>query len=450
MTNHTQRQITSLFRFENFYYKRRSGKSVVIILDEIRVCDSKDTCSRNTPSQIPAAMAEPTSIKTSSLRLLILAPSSPDSISIPPFRNLLEAITGSKPSDEITSFAGYTSHPPLSLRTKYYSAEVSIWCDELPLEPPSGARESKPRDQDVGRSENGPDLDGSTLSHESRSKDPQSSTSTLSHWKEQMLSDAAAEVRAVIGGIILILPISAASSSSSIPSPYVDLVETVHALREAVEDESYGRDIASVVVLQGTSSTVKVEKVDKAIEELEELCLAERGILGWDFVAWEGAARSNESGDWEESRNEYGEKRGIMRVVEVLEGVDWSASPNEDDEGEFDLEEFEDGDDEGEGMASSTMNMFSKYRFSGLDHELQREMMELKISMLEEDEESVEGASQTDRKRDVPENEDVQVEQLQGLMERVVAIREAGSEMSTTEREKFAKREIGRIMREMG
>jgi hypothetical protein len=288
-----------------------------------------------------------------------------------------------------------------------------------------------------------------------------------------MLSPTASEVRAVIGGIILILPISSSASSSSsqsaevlTQSSHMSLVEAVHSLREAAEDESYGRDIASIVVLQSTSSTsgVTQAKLFQITEQLEESCLSDKGILGWDFVAWDGGEPSTAAESAEDERNEYGEKTGIQRVIEVLEGVDWSAAPSwgGDDDEAFDLDreldvdvDVDDDDvaDDGSLGFSPTNILRNNARLSGLDHELQREMMELKISL--GDDAQGEGAEAETGDQQVStdvrdEDEDVQVEQLQGLMERVVAIREAGSEMPRTEREKFAKREIGRIIREMG
>lgn len=78
--------------------------------------------------------------------------------------------------------------------------------------------------------------------------------------------------------------------------------------------------------------------------------------------------------------------------------------------------------------------------------------MELKFSMLsnEDDDDDAAGGSRPLQGREDVEDEDFQVEQLPALMEQVVAIREAGLEMSPAERERFAKREIERIMREMG
>ncbi|KIV87834.1 hypothetical protein PV11_03354 [Exophiala sideris] len=368
--------------------------------------------------------------KPSSLRLLILAPATL-ATSIPPFASLLEAITGSKPSNEVTSFAGYTSHPPLELRTKYYSADVSIWCDELPIET-TGTSQREARESDTQAIEQSK-VDSAADDGKDRS------SSTPEEWKSQMLSPAAAEVRAVIGGIVLILPITA-STSPSIPDAYISLVEAVHSFREAVEDDSYGRDIASVVAVQSTSTSVKPEKLTKAVEHLEETCLSDRGVLGWDFVAWDGDITQAET---DNERNEYGEKTGVQRIIEVLEGVDWSASPElGGDDGEFDIDDSADDDDH----EASPTNILGNARFSGLDHELQREMMELKMSL--EDEDNANGSAQAEVV--VPGDEDAQVEQLQGLMERVIGIREAGSEMSKADREKFAKKEIGRIMRELG
>jgi hypothetical protein len=409
--------------------------------------------------------------KPSALRLLILAPSSNHPTSVPPFSNLLRAITGSKPSDEVTSFCGYTSHPPLGLRTKYYNADVSIWCDELPL--PA-----------ISVSSAGHDKSTAPTTKESAEADidnDNASCSTLEEWQSQILSPTASEVRAVIGGIILILPISSSSAASSssassassqsaeaLSRSHISLVEAVHSLREAAENESYGRDIASIVVLQSTSSASGVThaKLFQITEQLEESCLSDKGILGWDFVAWDGGEPSTTAESAEDERNEYGEKTGIQRVIEVLEGVDWSAAPSwgGDDDDAFDLDhdheldvdvdvDDDDAADDG-GLGFSPTNILrNNARLSDLDYELQREMMELKMSL--GDDAQGEGAEAETSDQQVStnvrdEDEDVQVEQLQGLMERVVAIREAGSEMPPTEREKFAKREIGRIIREMG
>lgn len=388
--------------------------------------------------------AEPSPAKTSALRLLILAPSS-DPTATPPFHSLLEGITGARPSEDVVSFAGYTSHPPVKLRTKYYSSDVHIWCDEVPASEDPAEQIQDPKE---------PASHGTSLSTSGENEDPvkddaedadEAGTPTLAEWREQMLSPAASDVRAVIGGIILLLPISSPPSSSLLES-YAALVEAIQALRDALEDEGYGREVASIVVFQSTSTRVRQDKLNEAMDQFEERCLTDRGFLGWDYVAWDGEVHPQESDEAaKETRNEYGEKTGIHRVIEVLEGVQWSAPANfSHHDGELDIGGL---DIEGDEEAGSFGNMVASNSFPGLDHDLQREMMELSFSLGNQQGTDPE---HTHASRDVPEDEDIQVEQLPRLMERILAIREAGSELPKVEKEQFAQREVARIMREMG
>lgn len=455
-------------------------------------------------------------VKQSSFRLLILSPSPPDTKSTPPFKPFLEAVTGAKPSDEITTFAGYTSHPPLRLSTKYYTADVGIWCDELPSEI------SETRDLQQTSEESNRWTPANSTSVESKPSDsppPPPPPPTLSEWKTQILSSEAAEVRAVIGGIVLLLPVSSSSSpSSSTTTPqesHLSLISTIHALRETIEDESYGRDIASLVVLQSTTggSTVTKAKLNELREKLEDACLSDHGILGWDFVVWDGDVPESEpthegqnpertehtttmnttihddDDDDDDNhndlnlneRNQFGEKTGLGRIIEVLEAIDWSASPDfndgdDDDAGDSNLDlDFDDFDTGAldDGTSSSRHLNFGARPRGGLDFELQREMMELKLSMLDGDEEDPDPDQHPDQDREdeadlahatssssthdgaaaestKQSSEEAQIAQFPALFERVVAIREAGADMSTAERERFARREVARILREMG
>lgn len=385
--------------------------------------------------------------KPSSLRLLILAPPTNPSIK-PPFPALLEALTGSLPSKDVNTFVGYTSHPPLQLRTKYYQSDVSIWCDELPLPEATigkGAGAEGHSDEVLETKTTGALDGGDALEAE---------TSSLEEWKAQMLSSAAAEVRRVIGGLVVILPVSA-FSSAEIPANFTPLIEAAHSLREAIEDDSYGRDVASILILQGSSPTLKPDALNALMEKLEEVCLSDKGILGWDFVAWDGQVIEGAENGEKEERNEYGEQTGVKRVLEVIEGIDWSASLDDDDgdgdeDGEIGLGRGDD-DEDFPFTGSRSTNILGSARLSGLDDELQREMMELKFSMLSnEDNDDEDDDTRPSQGRKEAGDEDLQVDQLPALMEQVVAIREAGLEMSHAERERFAKREIERIMREMG
>jgi hypothetical protein len=75
-------------------------------------------------------------------------------------------------------------------------------------------------------------------------------------------------------------------------------------------------------------------------------------------------------------------------------------------------------------------------------------MMDLKLAMMNQE------SSEDDEERhilsqDKEEEEDIKIDQLPGLLERVVAIREAGAEMSKADRERFAKREVEKIMKDL-
>ena len=432
-----------------------------------------------------------TSPSPSALRLLILSPTPTDIKSTPLFHPFLEAITGSKPSDDVTTFAGYTSHPPLRLQTRYYDKEVSIWCDELP---PSSSAVSIDLPKRSGKSKSLPtddvtDQDEKPPPNQPPESDPDLPPPTLSDWELQILSPEAREVRSVIGGIVLLLPFPfplPLLSPQSIPDPSFPLLQTLHTLREQIEDESPGRDIASLVVFQGTHSST-TQKLNDTLEKSQDRCLSE-GIFGWDFVGWDGrvhattqdeqavesnaisARARNESQETEdERRNEFGEKTGLKRALEVLEGVDWSATPNLDDEDEIDLDvdldiDFQATDNDHSILPPSSPSLKARdatfsdppsHQFN-IDHDLQREMMELKMSMLDDhgdDAQSPPLHTQRNPTRDRAEgdeDQDSQISNLPALLERVVAIRDAGAEMSRTERERLARREVGRIMREMG
>jgi hypothetical protein len=364
-----------------------------------------------------------TKTSTSQLRLLLLSPSVTSS-EPSPFPQVLTTLTGSAPAPDLTTFTGYTTHPPLELRTKYYSSDVSLWCDTLPpVDKPAGKREVSKK----------------TASEPVSDYEEATDASTLAQWKEQMLSTAAAEVRAVIGGIVLILPMTTQQmSAKAIPDNYMRYVGALHAFREAVEDEATGRDIASIIILQPALigngkeiESVAAQALSDAATDLENRTI-ENDMFGWDVVSWTGEPPTNpDRRDATGLRNDYGEKLGMARVREVLEGIDWSVSPHLDDP---------DADDSG---SEGGLDFLGNSRYGGLDHELQQEMLGLKLSMLdrEADAEAGLGADQ--------DGEDVSLQQMDDLRSRVLAIRDTVAGMPDAQKEAFARREIDRIMREL-
>lgn len=349
----------------------------------------------------------------SRLRLLILSPALGGTDIPSPFPPVLTQLTSIPPSEDLETFAGYTSHAPLQLRTKYYSKDVSIWCDELPSEPAKSSSEVAAADR---------------IEHEISSPEG----GNLGEWKEQMLSAAAGEVRAVIGGIIIILHVDTNKVSTTGLMKYI---EAAHAFREAIEDESPGRDIASIVILQPQSipkasndaSPKMFKDLAETAEKVSNNCL-ENDMFGWDVVAWTGRAESLQvDSATTDERNEFGEKVGMPRVLEVLQGIDWSAGPAEDDDAAAGV----DSDDNADVVGGRSR--------AGLDDELQQEMLGLKLSMLED-------TAQTEEE---DSGEDLSMEQMNSLKSRVLAIRDTVAGMPPAQKEAFAKREIDRIMKEL-
>lgn len=330
--------------------------------------------------------------QTSPRRLLTLCPTS--NTTQPQFVSFLTALTDQAPQRNLANFAGYTAHPALKLRTKYYAADVNVWCDEIP-------------------------------SHES--KDP-----SLNSWVEQMVSDEAQEVREAIGSIVLLLPRPNIENDKLIEEciPYI---EAVTRLGYQIDDES-DREFTTMAVLQDMRPTAAGDRTrtqddeTKLLDKLQETCISDHGLFGWEFVSLPAVPRL-ESESSQHVTHE-GEKTGLARVIEVLEQVMWLSNEksgvDEGDEAEIDeLLSVEHDVDSGAVTTSAG----------------QRSVLPLLHATNE--------VESDDHEKDIETDQSLQVEQLSSLMERVTAIREAGSEMSKEDREKFAKRELAKIMKEL-
>ena len=247
----------------------------------------------------------------------------------------------------------------------------------------------------------------------------------------------------------------------------MEYMSAVNEVKDAIED--LGRDVGTLFLLQpamprgdrrlgaGAESRRKaLARLEGLAEKFEDKC-HEMGVFGWDFVWWDGVPEpaaiggvpkveveehiSKEPGGVDKKaepvRNEYGEKLGMERVREVLEGVDWSISP---------LLAANPGEDDGDNIENNAgadkLDVLGGEKFQGLDAELQREMMGLKLSMMDSQ------GSKTDASGD-KEGEDMSIDQMSSLMQRVIAIREASADLDKGDREDFAKREVEKIMHEL-
>lgn len=335
---------------------------------------------------------------------------------------------------------------------------------------------------------------------------------TTQVWLTQMLSAEAVEVRSVIGAIILALPVpdvmelragpleestrlagfgEVEDDEHSIPQrmshlklreEYLDIIEAVGLLRSTIEGErtqhdSSGHgsagDVATVILLQGSlpqtekslrganaPTPVDHDGADALVEAVEEQLVTDRTIFGCDVVSWDGRVtaatgteQTEEPGGGAErnstkkvKRNIYGEKTGIDRVREVLEAVDWSVVPlpsppsasaspphrrkNSNDEPQQHRHHHR----------STSTEPALNWDLFALDQDLEPD---------HSGHDPDDNDDNNDSEADAAGDQATMVEQLQGLLHQAMAIREAGAELPTAERDRYARSMVAKLMREL-
>lgn len=279
-------------------------------------------------------------------RLLILSPSSHAHSIIPA---LLKTLTGHAPDEtqiQTQSFAGYTTHPPLRIENRYYTAEVPVWVDEIPAtvegdklaakqesesEPePESKSQSKPgegeEEEEAASSGLGQELGASAAS--TGEEDPSA------HWSREFSGSEARVVRDAIGAVMICIrnpgPVATPVPGSTETGAVEDseemralkaFVTAVGGVRALIEEER--GEIGSVPGLLVLGDKQKKEKnggkqkeVDVDVNELDatldepfsiswwEDQLCEMGLIGFEVVKWDGTPIEQEG----EERNEYGGK----------------------------------------------------------------------------------------------------------------------------------------------
>lgn len=172
----------------------------------------------------------------------------------------------------------------------------------------------------------------------------------------------------------------------------------------------------------------------------------------WDDLAREyGAEYVDGEG---RGRNEFGEPTGIPRVIEALSTTDWAGSDlplhegllddeDEDDETQTDnLDIFPDAIDHPN--SNNPDGIAGGNGFQVEANEMGREMLGLKMAIRGLDET---GSGAEGRYGD--EDQDVGVEQLEGMMSRMLAVRDMSADLPVSERRKVAAKAVRDLMRTM-
>ncbi|EAW25092.1 adaptin-binding domain-containing protein [Aspergillus fischeri NRRL 181] len=387
-------------------------------------------------------------------RLLILSPSSHSTSTIP---SLLYSLTETPVADPPASFAGYTTHPPLRLTNRYYTADIPIWVDEIPLQTAADERahtqtQTPLQTQTAGEGKSAP------------SPSPSPSPSPA-QWAVEFSGEDARVVRDAIGALVICIR-NLEDTSASLPAGTGTGTDTgagadspesrkdVKSLKEflsavgrvkGVIEEERGEvgDVPVLLVLVGGTRGHKDARVCGEEGHLEdsdgasdepfsvgwwEDQLFEMGMVGVEVLEWDPKGKEGEE------RNVYGEYQGMRRIREILETHDWAAPSEDADPGGFSddsLEEHLLGLDRGENGFDLEVN------------ELEREMLGLRMAIEHG------GDVGEDLDEDEEEDDGLKVESLEALMMRMQAIRDMSSELPESERKKFAAKAVRDIMKEL-
>ncbi|KAI1059279.1 hypothetical protein LB507_004008 [Fusarium sp. FIESC RH6] len=296
---------------------------------------------------------------------------------------LVKDLTGTAPEspDPTLGIAGITH--PLSLKTPYYSTTVPIWLD----------------------------LIGSP-----------------SDWSESFLSEEAAEVLAVLGGVVVVFTAGPVSASKDHPAK--DLVEHVG---KVLKKGLGGWEWDGVGLAIGVGG-------DGHEEEWDEIC-AEAGL---EFVSIGGKGDTG--------RNEFGEKTGVARVKEALEANDWSQleAPLSDSEfGDFETSSAK-GDDDKDLDPKKMGFGFDQKDFEGLRKaiwEASQDVEEPEES--EKAETNKEGTSEAAAAGGLEDLDEDEIAKIEKMMRKLQAVREAGEGMGEEQRKRMAARAVEEVMRDL-
>ncbi|KAF4972626.1 hypothetical protein FSARC_843 [Fusarium sarcochroum] len=364
---------------------RRHGRLSQDDIDDAYVAPGSEHFARdlspNSHELKTATMAE-AEMNSSSRRILAVALENETAV----LSKLVKDLTGSAPEtpDPSLGLAG-TTHP-LALKTPYYSTTVPVWLDLI---------------------------------------------ASPSDWSETFLTPEAAEVLAVLGGVVVVF--TAGPISASKDHPAKDLVEHVG---KVLKKGLGGWEWDGVGLAVGVGG-------DGNEEEWDEIC-AEAGL---EFVSVGGKGDTG--------RNEFGEKTGVARVKEALEANDWSQleAPLSDDEfGDFETSSAKAGDDDNNELDPQKMGFgFDKTDFEGLRRAIWEASQDVEEpSEPNKAEGSKEGASGgTAAGGGLDELDEDEIAKVEKMMRKLQAVREAGEGMGEEQRKRMAARAVEEVMREL-
>ncbi|RDA90230.1 hypothetical protein CP533_6870 [Ophiocordyceps camponoti-saundersi (nom. inval.)] len=258
-----------------------------------------------------------------------------------------------------TSLAGTTHN--LRLETNYYKASIPVWLDVM-AEP--------------------------------------------AEWADSFLSDEAAEVLAVLGGLVVVLDLGSDVDGEELRRLVRDVGRVVHRLG--------GWEWDGVRLVVGFGDVGEDE-----VDEWDQLCVE----TGFEFVHVDSKSRLSPVGD-------DGERSGIARVKEALEANDWeSIAPCT--QSEPDTETEIDDEDLNLGLGKADLDALKQALWSAEEQEEQEGEASNRLQ-------NIDGDSR---------GEDLS--KLDFMMRKLQAVRLAGSDLSEDQRRKVTAEAVAEVVRQL-
>ncbi|CAN8095762.1 unnamed protein product [Discula destructiva] len=257
--------------------------------------------------------------------------------------------------------------------------------------------------------------------------------SNPTEWAGSFLTDEAKEVLEVLGGVIVVFAIP---SGTTPPSPSKELITEVGRV---VKEGLGGWEWDGVTLAVGVG---EVEHLDD-LDTWDEVC----GDAGLEFVHVAASVATD-------TKNEFGERVGIPRVLEALESSDWASIPTMGAGDENALLSAENGLD-GSGGDDAELDPenldfgFDKEDFDGLKKAIWEARMERDGLGDGEGLKEANKASSADAKDGGGELEDDDVKEVEQMMRKLQAVREMGAGLPEEQRKRLAARAVGEVMRDL-
>lgn len=235
--------------------------------------------------------------------------------------------------------------------------------------------------------------------------------SYIPEWTTEFLKPEAKEVVEAIGAWVYCFRISAGDS------PEKEVEETMKAIQQISEEHAgYGAEsVMLAVAMPSGQASNGISAAQATKEDWEDACLEH----GFEYIDYKT-----------KGKNEVGERQGFERLKEALEANEWAATVHSDSEPDFDdldLDEIEDA-------------------FTRKDEaEMTAELFGMKAALAGNEDfepEPEEFGGMGSRKQET------QVEDLDRLMGKLMAVKEQSAEMPEVQRRRMAARAVREIMGE--